>query len=553
MSGKYIVNKFSKILTQPKERSAAQSMLYALGHSYKDLQKPQVGICSMWYAGNPCNSKLNKLSSMVNTKMLKTLLPMEFNTIGVSDGMSMGTTGMKYSLLSRDLIADSIETVMTAQHYDSLICIPGCDKNLPGSAIALFRLNRPGFIIYGGSMKSSNTFNSKKLDIVSAFESYGQYLKGEITEKDRQFIIQNSCDKNCGSCSGMYTANTMACILEVMGIMLPNGSSNMSLSSEKIYECEISGKIINNLLHKDLKPLDIVNKETFNNAIKMLYCMGGSTNAVIHLLAMADAANIKLTLDDFKKYENIPVLANMKPHGEYIMQDIYENGGMSKVIKYLIDENIINGESMTITGKTLSENMKNIEYMNHDILKKINKPFKKKSHIKILYGNMAKKGCIAKISSSNKIFKGKALVFDTEQDMLSALKNNKITKKHFIIIRYQGESVGCPEMLSPTSALIGYFGKESPPLATDGRFSGGSHGILVGNLPDAYKDNTMTAIIQNNDEIEINTSTNEINALISHKEYTKRMKNIIKPELKLKGVLKKFSKLSRSIEYGYSA
>ena len=549
-------NRYSKIITQPKERGGAQAMLYALGLKKQDMNKPQVGICSMWYEGNPCNVGLNNLSQNIKQSVIShNLLPFIFNTIGVSDGMSMGTSGMNYSLPSRDIIADSIETIMKGQHYDSLVCVPGCDKNLPGAAMAMMLLNRPSILVYGGSMKP--TYLNEiypQLDIVSAFEAFGKYINNEICDQEREQIIQNSCNKGCGSCSGFYTANTMACILEVMGLTLPNSSSNMHDSNEKYLECLDIGKYIQKLLYDDLKPLDIINKKSFENAIKMLYITGGSTNAVIHLLAMANVANINLTLDDFRKHENIPVLLNMKPHGEYVMNDLYLSGGTSVLINYLIQNNIIDGDCLTVTGKTLKENVKNSEEINTNIIFPIKKPFHEKSHIKILKGNLAPEGCIAKLYNTlEDVITKKAIVFDSEKEMLCSLENGKINVDHFIIIRYQGESTGCPEMLSPTSAIMGYFGdKEFPALGTDGRFSGGSRGTLVAHLPDAYKENSITALIKDDDNIIINLKDNSIKLDVSKDELYIRNGKIIKPNLKLNGYLKKFSKLVGNIENGYS-
>ena len=550
------LNKFSKLITQTKKSGPAQSMLYALGLTHNDLKKAQVGIGTVYLEGNPCNSKLPILSDLVKTSLQnKNLLPMRFNTIGISDGMSMGTSGMSYSLPSRELIADSFETVVRGQHYDSLICIPGCDKNLPASAMALARLNRPGFIIYGGSMKP-NYYKGKPLDIVSSFNSYGEYLRKEIDDDERTNIVKQSCHGDCGSCSGFYTANTMGCILEVMGLTLPNGSSNMSMSSEKFEECNQAGKIIKNLLINDIKPLDIMTREAFLNAIKLLFLIGGSTNGVIHLLAMAKTAKVELTLEDFKKYEYLPVITNMKPHGKYVMNDLSNIGGTKYVIKYLIDQNIINGDCLTITGKTLSENLSNVnsDFINNDsskIIHRINDPFKKSSHINILTGNLAPNGSVSKIYSEKKMFSGKAKVYNTEKAMLFALEQGEISSDNFVILRYQGESIGCPEMLSPTSALVGYFGDKIPPLATDGRFSGGSSGILVAHLPDAYKKESITALIQDEDMIKIDLNDNTINIEIDNNELKNRKTNLIKPELKLDGYLAKYSKLVTDLQSGY--
>jgi dihydroxy-acid dehydratase len=501
-----VFNKHSRVLTEPVERTGAQAMLYGLGLTKDDMKKPQIGVGSMWFEGNPCNAKLDILSAYTKSSLASSgLLPFRFNTVGVSDGMSMGTHGMKYSLPSRDIIADSIETIVSAQHYDGLVCIPGCDKNLPGSAMALLRINRPGCIIYGGSMQPQ--FHAgQTLDIVSAFESYGKYISGEIDEYKRDSIVQNACDsKKCGSCSGLYTANTMAIILEVLGLMVPNGSSNMSLSDEKLNETSQIGEIMYRLLRDDIKPRDIVTKESFLNAAKILSIVGGSTNAVIHLLAMARNAEVPFTLDDIAETSNTPVLLNMKPHGDFCMSDMYKNGGTRAMLRYAIEEGFINGNTQTITGNTLWDNVKNAETtIDRTLLFSRELPFKDSSHIHVLYGNMAPHGCLSKMYSEDTHHYGTVIVFDSEDEFLTALKAGKITKDHFVVLRFQGETVGCPEMLTPTSALIGYFGKDdAPPFATDGRFSGGSTGILIAHLPDAYKSGSPTARLKDGDHMEV--------------------------------------------------
>lgn len=549
------MNKYSSEITQKKERGAAQAMLYSLGLTKADMNKAQVAVASMWYSGNPCNSKLNIFSDLISNSIKdKKMLPMQFNTIGVSDGISMGTPGMRYSLPSRELIADSIETVVNAQHYDGVICVPGCDKNLPGSLMGISRLNRPSLIVYGGSMKSSN-YKGMKLDIVSAFESYGKYTSGKISEDERLDVIQNSCDKGCGSCSGLYTANTMAVCLETLGMMIPNSSSTSPGTPEKDEECNKMGDIIHNLLEKDIKPSDILTKQSFLNAITVTYAFGGSTNAVIHLLACANSAGIHLTLDDFQNLNHIPVILNMKPHGEYVMYDLSKIGGTARVTKYLIQKGLLDGSCLTVTGNSLWDNVKNcedMEFSNQDLVFPLETPFKNDGHIKILKGNLSPNGCLSKIYKKEKVFKGKACVFDNENDMVKALSNNEIQKDSFVIIRYQGESIGCPEMLTPTSALIGHFGTENaPPLATDGRFSGGSHGILIAHLPDAYKKESLTRVIKNNDEIEINLSTNEINLLVNNEEINKRLNETPQKELNVDGYLRKFSKLCGTFQDGY--
>ena len=578
-----ILNKFSRQLTSQFERGGSQAMLYALGLNKADMKKPQIGIGSVWYEGNPCNSKLNELSQVSKNSILKKdMIGFQFNTVGVSDGMTMGTKGMNYSLPSRKLIADSVETMVYAHHYDGFVGIPSCDKNLPGMAMAMFRLNRPSMLIYGGSMRpnfiDTGGKTLQKVDIVSSFESYGQYLKGGITEEERDNIIQNACNKDCGACAGLYTANTMASILEVMGLMLPNSSSNVSLSPEKFKECTVSGNIMMNLLIEDIKPSDIVTKESFNNAIKMLYILGGSSNAIIHLLAMARELDIELTLDDFSRYEDTPVLTNMKPHGEFVMHDIYLRGGMSRVIEYLIEIGIINGDCMTITGWTLaqnnelfnpyklctSENLQNGVSLvsNEGILKEsvksiimdVDDPFKKDSHLKILRGNIAPKGCISKINSNNTSYSGKLICFDSETDMLKALGKHLITQEHVVLIRYQGETIGCPEMLEPTSALVGYFGDNPPPLITDGRFSGGSKGILVANLPDAYKEDSILPYLINGDIIELDLVNKQINVTLEEHEIVNRVMSIdiYKPELPIKtGYVAEFGRYVGGLCDGY--
>jgi dihydroxy-acid dehydratase len=403
-------------------------------------------------------------------------------------------------------------------------------------------------------MKSTE-YKGMKLDIVSAFESYGKYTSGKISESERLDIIQNSCDKGCGSCSGLYTANTMAVCLETLGMMLPNSSSSSPGTIEKDKECMDTGNVIRNLLEKDIKPSDILTKESFLNAITVTYAFGGSTNAVIHLLACANSAGIDLKLDDFQNLNHIPVILNMKPHGEYVMYDLSKIGGTARVTKYLIQKGLLNGNCLTVTGNTLWENVKDcedMEFITQNLVLPLEKPFKNDGHIKILKGNLSPNGCLSKIYKKEKVFKGKACVFDSENDMVEALSNNEIKQDSFVIIRYQGESIGCPEMLTPTSALIGHFGSENaPPLATDGRFSGGSHGILIAHLPDAYKKNSLTRIIENNDDIEINLSTNEINLLVDNEQIKERLNNTPQKNLNISGYLKKFSKLCGTFQDGY--
>lgn len=535
----YNMNTYSKNITEPIERGVNQAMLYALGLNENDLKKPHIGICLISYESNPCNAKLNILANKIKDSIKnKNLLPFIFNTVGISDGIAMGTIGMNYSLPSREIIANSIETHVYGHHYDGMVCIPGCDKNLPGSAIALARLNIPGFIIYGGSMPPS-FYNNQKLDIISAFEYYGKFIKNEINNDERLNIIKNSCNNNCGSCSGMYTTNTMSSLFEVMGLTLPNSTSNPSMSYEKFKECDDSSNVMKILLENNILPSDIFTKKSFINAISMLYLTGGSTNAVIHLLAIAKAANVNLSLRDFTNLQHLPVLLNLKPHGLYVMNDLHKIGGLSVFIKFLIDNNFLYHDILTITGKTLYDNVKKniISYSdsNNDIIRSINNPIKSNSHIKILYGNLAPNGCVSKSYSEKTNFIGTAITFDTEDDMLTSLKNGKINKNHCVIIRYQG--IGMSEMSAPTSAIIDYFGKNnSPMLLTDGGFSGGSHSsLLIAHLPNAFHDNSPTALIQNNDIIIVDLIHNKINISVSEEILILRNKYVIKPKINLTG------------------
>ena len=537
----------------------AQAMLYSLNLDKNDINKQHLGIGAVWFEGNPCNVKLNKLSLYLKNKIKSNdnnLLPFRFSSVGVSDGITMGTYGMKYSLPSRELISNSFETIAGAHNYGGLVCIPGCDKNLPGVLMAMCTLDIPSMIIYGGSMPPGKVYG-KDSDIVTAFEAYGSKIKKEINDEEYDYIVQNCCNKECGSCSGLYTANTMATIFEVMGLTLQNSSSNISMSKDKMIECDNSVPIIENLVNNKIKPSDILTKESFINGIKMLYCTGGSTNAIIHLMAIAKTMNIDIDLDDFNKFSDTPVLLNMKPHGDYMMYHLYKIGGTSLFIKYLINIGIINGKCLTITGKTLEENVKkysNIDFQKQDIIYPIENPFKKNSHIQILKGNLAKNGCITKIYSNKKYYEGNVLVYDTEDDMINSLTNGEITKEKLIIIRGQGETTGCPEMLKPTSALVGYFGGEAPPLLTDGRFSGGSRGVLIAHLDDMYKEDSITGYIKNGDKITIDLVNNNISLDINNEELEKRKNqmNIFELKPKFNGYLNLYSKYVGDINSGFS-
>lgn len=538
-----MLNKFSKTITQNKSLGAAQGMLSAIGIKGNKLNDPFIGIASMGFEGNPCNMNLDNLALLVKDSIKnENMNPFKFNTIGVSDGISMGTYGMKYSLPSRELIADSIETVMLSKHYDGLITIPGCDKNIPGSAIAMLNVNRPSIMLYGGSIAKGFSSKGQELDVVSAFQSYGEYKSGKITDEERVDIIENSCP-GAGSCGGMYTANTMATAMETMGLSLPYSSSNPALSYQKISECHNIGNYLKNLIKKDIKPKDIITKESFINAIKMIICLGGSTNAVLHLMAIGNTANINITLQDFQEISSeIPYIADLKPSGKYLMNDLHNIGGIPSVMKYLLDEGILNGDCLTVTGKTINENLKNVKSIinkpGNNIIKKVNNPIKTNGHIQILYGNIAGKGSVAKITGKEGLsFKGDALVFDSEQEMLNNI--DKIKKGKVIVIRYQGPKggPGMPEMLLPTSTIVGLGLEKDVALITDGRFSGGSHGFIVGHIsPEAY-DGGNIGLIEDGDKILISSETNEIN-LLGISEY-----DLFSRKIKLKMNTNKVEKL----------
>ncbi|MGH7143395.1 MAG: dihydroxy-acid dehydratase, partial [Planctomycetota bacterium] len=477
MAGKSVLNKFSRVVTQPKSQGASQAMLYGTGLTHADMKKAQVGIASMWYEGNTCNMHLNDLASKVRQGVIAAgLVGMRFNTIGVSDGLSMGTDGMSFSLPSRDLIADSIETVMGAQWYDANISLPGCDKNMPGCVIAMARLNRPALMVYGGTIKAGCSSQGAKLDIVSAFESYGAFIGGKIDEKARQDVVEHACP-GAGACGGMYTANTMAAAIEALGMSLPFSSSSPAESKEKDAECFAAGKAIRRLLELDLKPRDIMTKKSFENAISTLLVLGGSTNAVLHLIAMAKAVGVKLTIDDFQRLSNItPFLADLKPSGKYVMEDMQAIGGTPAVMKLLLEKGRLHGDCITATGKTVAENLKRLPGLKkgQQILRPWDDPIKPTGHLQILRGNLASEGAVAKITGKEgNRFEGPAIVFDSEEDMLHGLEKGQIKKGQVIVIRFEGPKggPGMPEMLTPTSAIMGAgLGKEVA-LITDGRFS----------------------------------------------------------------------------------
>lgn len=548
MISKRILNKFSKVITQDKTQGASQAMLYALKLTEDDLKKPQIGIGSNWFESNPCNNHLNILAKKVKSNFPSDLIPFRFNTIGVSDGISMGTRGMLYSLPSREIIADSYETINIAHSYDGNIAIPGCDKNMPGCLIAMIRINRPSFMIYGGSMKPG-ICNNMEIDVVNAFQSYGQYLNGVIDEGKRKEIIKSACPGS-GSCGGMYTANTMASAIEAMGMTLPGSSSNPALSEEKFSECEEAGKTIKFLLENDIKPLDIITEKSIHNAITTIISLGGSTNAVLHIMAIAKTANIKINLEDFEK--RVPILANLKPHGDYLMYHLHQIGGVRVVMKKLQDMNLLYEDCLAINGKTLKENLANIEYKkifeeNNNLLKKI----KNESHIKILRGNLAKNGAVAKITGKEgNYFSGRARVFDSENEFISALENNEIQKGNVIVIRFQGPKggPGMPEMLKPTSAIVGYGLQNDVAFITDGRFSGGSHGFIIGHVsPEAYEGGIIGKV-RDNDIITIDIKNNSIELNVSNKELSKRKIKIKNDNLT--GYLNKYKKNVSGAEEG---
>jgi dihydroxy-acid dehydratase len=550
------LNKYSKTITQDETQPAAQAMLYGIGLTEEDLKKPQVGIVSMGYEGNTCNMHLNDLAKEVKTGVWKAdLVGLIFNTIGVSDGISNGTEGMRFSLVSRDVIADSIETVMGAQWYDSMIAIPGCDKNMPGSIIAMGRLNRPAIMVYGGSIHSGK-WKGESLNIVSAFEALGKKFNNTITPEDFKGVIQNACP-GAGACGGMYTANTMSSAIEALGMSLPYSSSYPALSPEKKQECIDAGKAIRILLEKDIKPRDIMTRKAFENAITIVAVLGGSTNAVMHLIAMAHAVDVEITLKDFQDIsDKTPVLADLKPSGKYLMEDLHDVGGVPGVMKYLLKEGLLHGDCMTVTGKTLAENLANLPDLNdgQEVIHEIQKALKPTGNIQILYGNLASEGCVAKISGNEgEYFEGTAVVFENEFDVITGVRNGDVKPGNVVVIRYCGPKggPGMPEMLKPTSAIMGAGLGKSVALITDGRFSGGSHGFVVGHITPEAQDGGGIAFVKNGDTISIDAVNNTINLKISDEEFATRKANWVQPDLKVtKGVLYKYAKVVSSASTG---
>tara|TARA_Y100000385_G_scaffold158603_1_gene164446 strand:- start:4586 stop:6268 length:1683 start_codon:yes stop_codon:yes gene_type:complete len=542
------LNKFSKTITQDESQAGSQAMLYGIGLSESDMKKAQVGIVASGYEGNTCNMHLNDLAKDVKKgTTVAELVGLIFHTIGVSDGISNGTNGMKYSMVSRDIIADSIETVTHAQWYDGVIAVMGCDKNMPGSLIAMGRLNRPSIMVYGGSIHSGK-YNNEKLNIVSAFEAYGKKINNEIDTCSYKGIVKNSCP-GAGACGGMYTANTMASAIEALGMSLPYSSSNPAKSKEKTEECERAGIAMKTLLERDLKPSDIMTKKAFYNAMTVISVLGGSTNAIIHIMAIAHSVGIKIGLDDFQKISNsTPLLANLKPSGKYLMENIHDKGGLPSVMKYLLEKNLIDGTCMTVTGKTIDENLKNVKEIdtNSDLFHTTEDPIKETGHLQILKGNLATSGCVAKITGKEgNYFKGKAIVFEDEYQAIDGIKSGDVKKGNVVVIRNCGPKggPGMPEMLKPSSAIMGKGLGKHVALVTDGRFSGGTHGFVVGHVaPEAYEGGNI-ALIKNNDIIEINAKENTITMEVNNQELSKRKRDWKKPEEnKLYGVLKKYRK-----------
>ena len=550
------LNKYSKTITQDQTQPAAQAMLYGIGLTEDDLKKAQVGIVSMGYEGNTCNMHLNDLAKEVKKGVWDAnLVGLIFNTIGVSDGISNGTEGMRFSLVSRDVIADSIETVMGAQWYDSLIAIPGCDKNMPGAIIAMGRVNRPAIMVYGGSIHSGK-WKGESLNIVSAFEALGKKFSNTITEEDFKGVIQNACP-GAGACGGMYTANTMSSAIEALGMSLPYSSSNPALSAEKKQECTDAGKAIRVLLERDIKPKDIMTAKAFENAITMVAVLGGSTNAVMHLIAMAHSVDIEITLADFQAVsDKTPVLADLKPSGKYMMEDLHAVGGVPAVMKYLLKEGFLHGDCLTVTGKTVAENLALVPDLNdgQEVIHEIQKALKPTGNIQILYGNLAEEGCVAKISGNEgEFFEGEAIVFESEFEVIPGIQSGLVHPGNVVVIRNCGPKggPGMPEMLKPTSAIMGAGLGKSVALITDGRFSGGTHGFVVGHItPEAY-DGGGIALVKNGDVITIDAKHNTINLKISDDEFAARKASWVQPALRVtKGVLLKYARSVSSASTG---
>ncbi|WP_028788539.1 dihydroxy-acid dehydratase [Terrimonas ferruginea] len=542
------LNKYSKTFTQDETQPAAQAMLYGIGLTDEDMQKAQVGICSMGYDGNTCNMHLNDLARHVKKGVWDSeLVGLIFNTIGVSDGMSNGTDGMRYSLVSRDIIADSIEAICGGQYYDGLIAIPGCDKNMPGSIMAMGRLDRPSIMVYGGTIAPGH-YKGQELNIVSSFEALGQKIAGTLSPEDFKNIVKHTCP-GAGACGGMYTANTMASAIEALGMSLPYSSSNPAVSKEKEEECIEAGKYIRILLEKDIKPSDIMTRKAFENALRVIVVLGGSTNAVLHFIAIGKSVGVEITQDDFQRMsDTTPVLADFKPSGKYLMQDLHQHGGTPAVMKYLLNEGLLHGDCLTVTGKTVAENLAGIEPLNfetQDIVRPLSNPVKEKGHLQILYGNLAEGGSVAKISGKEgERFVGPARVFQGEKKLIEGIQSGVIKPGDVVVIQYEGPkgAPGMPEMLKPTSAIIGAGLGKSVALITDGRFSGGTHGFVVGHITPEAHEGGLIALVQDDDIIEIDAATNTINLKVPDEEIARRRTAWKQPSLKVnKGVLYKYA------------
>ncbi|MCZ4409537.1 dihydroxy-acid dehydratase [Cryomorphaceae bacterium 1068] len=550
------LNKYSKTVTQDPTQPAAQAMLHAIGLTREDLKKPMIGIASTGYEGNPCNMHLNDLAKLVKQGTLnEDTTGLIFNTIGVSDGISMGTPGMRYSLPSRDVIADSMETVVQAMSYDGLITVVGCDKNMPGALLAMIRLNRPSILVYGGTI-DSGSYKGKKLDVVSAFEAWGSKVAGTMTEKEFQCIVEKACP-GAGACGGMYTANTMASAIEALGMALPYNSSNPALSEEKREESIRAGEAMRLLLEIDIKPLDIITRKSLENAIRLVTILGGSTNAVLHFLAIARSAQIEFTLKDFQDVsDSTPFLADLKPSGKYLMEDVHAVGGIPAVLKYLLGKGLLHGDCLTVTGKTLAENLSEVPDLEEgqDVIKPIEKPIKISGHLQMLYGNLALKGSVAKITGKEGLsFRGKAKVFEGEYDANEGIRAGKVEKGDVVVIRYEGPKggPGMPEMLKPTAAIMGAgLGKEVA-LITDGRFSGGTHGFVVGHITPEAQEGGAIALVKDGDIISLDANSNTINLEVSEEELEERRKKWVAPKLKFdRGVLYKYARTVSSASEG---
>ncbi|MDP4684608.1 MAG: dihydroxy-acid dehydratase [Crocinitomicaceae bacterium] len=550
------LNKYSKTVTQNDTQPASQAMLYGIGLTEEDLKKAQVGIVSMGYEGNTCNMHLNDLAKNIKTSVWdEDLVGLIFNTIGVSDGISNGTNGMRFSLVSRDIIADSIETVMGAQWYDGMIAVAGCDKNMPGTVIAMGRLNRPSIMVYGGTIHSGK-WKGESLNIVSAFEALGKKFSNSITPEDFKGIVKNACP-GAGACGGMYTANTMSSAIEALGMSLPYSSSNPALSPEKQQECLDAGKAIRLLLEKDIKPRDIMTMKAFDNAITMVMVLGGSTNAVLHLIAMAHSVGLKLTVDDIQRFsDQTPVLADLKPSGKYLMEDLHRVGGVPAVLKYLLGKGLIHGDCLTVTGKTVAENLADVPNLmeGQDVFRDLSDPIKETGHLQVLYGNLAEEGSVAKISGKEgEFFEGTAVVFEDEFTVIDGVRDGRVKEGSVVVIRYCGPKggPGMPEMLKPTSAIMGAGLGSTVALITDGRFSGGTHGFVVGHItPEAIEGGTI-ALVKDGDKISIDAVNNKLTLHISEEEIAQRRMNWKQPDLKVKqGVLYRYAKCVASASEG---